>query len=298
VRKQFFRREIVRKKVAALFPSVSDFRPILSGEDSQTFRFDSEDGKFIFRVNPSAEVFRKDRFVYERFAAPKLPIPKALLIGQLEDHFYCVSQEMPGRTLEDLDPEHISQLLVPTCEVWRAIAESDLSGISECGLFDSKGAATFSTWHDFLVGNLDAAKRQWESVHSDANVNLINEWVDTFQLLAASCPEERGLVHGDFGSNNVLAEGKQITGVVDWSEAMIGDPLYDVANIFFWRTWLPCMEQQARYFEASPPNVPDWEERILCYQLRIGLSEIFGNSLKHGDEVMIWALTRWDAASR
>jgi aminoglycoside phosphotransferase (APT) family kinase protein len=39
-------------------------------------------------------------------------------------------------------------------------------------------------------------------------------------------------VHGDFGSNNVLADGEHITGVVDWSEAMIGDPLYDVANIF------------------------------------------------------------------
>ena len=124
------------------------------------------------------------------------------------------------------------------------------------------------------------------------NPNVLGEWLNTFHLLVASCPEERALVHGDFGSNNVLAEGEHITGVIDWSEAMIGDPLYDVANIFFWRTWLPCMERQAQYFEAHPFKVPNWEERILCYQLRIGLSEIFGNSTEHPSETAIWALGR------
>ena len=298
MRKPSFRRETARKKIDALFPGVSAFEPILSGEESQAFRFESEDRKFILRLNPNVEVFEKDRFVYERFARPKLPIPRVFLIGQLEDHFYCVSQEMPGRTLENVDPEHISRVLVPTCEVWHAIGESDLAGISGCGLFDSTGTTTFSTWRDFLVGILDTAKHQWESARPHTNVDVINEWVDTFHLLAASCPEERALVHGDFGSNNVLAEGEHITGVVDWSEAMIGDPIYDVANIFFWRTWLPCMEQQARYFEAHPLNVPDWEQRILCYQLRIGLSEVFVNSLERRSKTALGAWRRCEQIIR
>ena len=100
------------------------------------------------------------------------------------------------------------------------------------------------------------------------------------------------LVHGDFGSNNVLAEGEHITGVVDWSEALIGDPLYDVANIFFWRTWLPCMEQQAQFFEAHPLKLPNWKERVLCYQLRIGLSEVLANAFDRRDKTVFWALRR------
>ncbi len=39
-------------------------------------------------------------------------------------------------------------------------------------------------------------------------------------------------MHGDFGSNNVLADGTVTTGVIDWGEAMFGDPRYDIANIF------------------------------------------------------------------
>jgi hygromycin-B 4-O-kinase len=92
--------------------------------------------------------------------------------------------------------------------------------------------------------------------------------------LLSACPETRALIHGDFGSNNVLTHDGAITGVIDWSEAAIGDSLYDVANILFWRPWLPCMELQARYFESQRPDLLAHTERLLAYQLRIGLAEI------------------------
>src|SRR5699024_2408647 len=63
------------------------------------------------------------------------------------------------------------------------------------------------------------------------------------------------LVHADFGSNNVLTDNGRITAVIDWSEAMFGDSQYEVANIFFWRPWLACMEQQTRYFERRHPEL-------------------------------------------
>ncbi|MGI9070548.1 MAG: aminoglycoside phosphotransferase family protein [Bryobacteraceae bacterium] len=296
--KPFFGHEVVRQKLEALFSTVSGFERILGGEESQVFRFNSEDRQFIIRLNSSVQDFEKDRFVHERFARPELPIPKVFMIGQLEDHFYCISQRMPGRTLEDLDHQQVSGLLVPTRQVWQAIAKSDLGGISGCGPFNSSGVATFSTWRDFLLGVADTAKHDWDSVGLYTKVDVVKGWVDRLELLSATCPEQRALVHGDFGSNNVLTDGQYITSVVDWSEAMIGDPLYDVANIFFWRTWLSCMEQQAFYFEAHPPNVPDWEKLILCYQLRIGLSEVLENALDRRGEALIWALQRCEQIVR
>lgn len=292
MRKPSLGREAVRKSLEALFPSVSAIEPILSGEESQVFQFDSEARKLILRLNPNGQGFEKDKFVHERFARPKLPIPKVVMTGQLEDHFYCVSQRMPGRTLEDLDPQELSALLVPTGRVLQAVAEADLDGISGFGPFDSRGITTFSRWRDFLIGIVDTSQHDWDSVRLYTRVDAVKGWIDRLELLASTCPEQSALVHGDFGSNNVLAERQHITGVVDWSEAMTGDPLYDVANIFFWRTWLSCMEQQAKYFEAHPPNVPDWDKRILCYQLRIGLSEVFGNAIERRDEALRWSLQR------
>jgi hygromycin-B 4-O-kinase len=110
--------------------------------------------------------------------------------------------------------------------------------------------------------------------------------------LAEESPEERRLVHGDFGSNNVLCDAGRITGVIDWSEAMVGDPLYDVANILFWRTWLDCMEQQCRYFEIHEPQRLADRKRLRCYQLHIGLVTLF-EAARDGDRAVVdWAMQR------
>ncbi|WP_439897592.1 phosphotransferase, partial [Escherichia coli] len=79
----------------------------------------------------------------------------------------------------------------------------------------------------------------WGSVTGD---NQVADMAGRCAELARHCPNVRALVHADFGSNNVLTDGHRITGVIDWSEAMYGDPLYDIANILFWRPWLDCME--------------------------------------------------------
>jgi len=102
-------------------------------------------------------------------------------------------------------------------------------------------------------------------------------------------------VHGDFGSNNVLVEAGRISGLIDWSEAMAGDPLYDVANILFWRTWLDCMEQQARYLEESERHRLADQRSLDCYQLRIGLQVLHG-AFQDGDlRLAEWALRRCSA---
>ena len=102
--------------------------------------------------------------------------------------------------------------------------------------------------------------------------------------LSENMQDFRNLVHGDFGSNNVLYDGTSITGVIDWSEGHDGDPLYDVANIFFWRTWLDCMDLLASFlerygrFQPGQANAPrllstsHWSSRSLWQRISRGLS--------------------------
>jgi hygromycin-B 4-O-kinase len=104
--------------------------------------------------------------------------------------------------------------------------------------------------------------------------------------------DHRALVHGDFGSNNVLAENGRITGVIDWSEAMVGDTLYDTANLFFWRPWLACMEAQCRYMELHAADRLQGREKFCRYQVRIGL-QVAAEARADGDTKMeTWALGR------
>jgi hygromycin-B 4-O-kinase len=252
---------------------------IPGGDDSQVFRLQRGDCSFILRLNRSAAGFQKDEFVYRRFARPELPIPGIIQLGQAEGEFFCLSEAAPGRTLQDLSPHELTCTLEPAARALGAIAESTLGeGMTGYGPFNSTGIAPYRTWHDFLVDLLDPAGH--------------DPIANRFLSLANRVPETRALIHGDFGSNNVLTQDGRITGVIDWSEAMFGDQLYDIANIFFWRTWLDCMEQPAAYFERNLPLDEAQREHLLCYQLRIGLNEIRQNLTDNDRTMANWALSR------
>lgn len=275
---------------------ISDLEPLIEGEESRVFGFRWEGADFVVRVNPSADGFHKDAFAYRRFATPTLPIPEVLSIGRLgSGHAYCVSRRLPGPTLQELAGPDLQLVLEPVAQVMAAIAASDITGMSGFGPFDASGVGQCASWRDFLNSVGDRRHYDWNAAGKHIDIDRVKRILDLIDDLADACPEVRQLVHGDFGSNNVLTGENRITGVIDWSEALFGDPLYDVANILFWRPWLDCMEQQARYFEQQQPELLRDAERLRCYQLRIGVAEVYESAISGNDRLVAWAMSRCEA---
>lgn len=44
-------------------------------------------------------------------------------------------------------------------------------------------------------------------------------------------PSEPAFVHGDLHVKHVFVDGDEVTGIIDWSEAAQGDPLFDLASL-------------------------------------------------------------------
>lgn len=280
-------RAFLTYEMRQILGGISELVPIIEGEESRVFGFRHGQNDLVLRVNRDMEGFRKDDFAYRSFASVELPIPEIIAIGSLADgNAYCVSRRAIGRTLQDLTQIELLPVLEAVAGVMSAISQSDLCDDQGFGPFDASGAGAHTSWRDFLlqVGALD-----WRGTGLRGKIEGLLKLV---QELAEHCPEQRALVHGDFGSNNVLTDGPRITAVIDWSEALYGDPLYDLANILFWRPWLICMEAQARWFEAQRPEILKSIERLRCYQLHIGLKQIHASALAGHDEDMTWALKR------
>jgi len=88
-------------------------------------------------------------------------------------------------------------------------------------------------------------------------------------------PEDKFLIHGDFAGNNALSDGENITGIIDWGNSAYGDYLFDIAYMQFWQDdpmhfYAGVKEQQ----EAWGRNVENYDERVRCYLLHIGLGAI------------------------
>lgn len=284
--------ETIVEAVARDLGAISQWSKISQGEESQAFGIQVGGEGLVLRINRLGDGFRKDAFCASRFASPGLPIPDILSIGIVDQQAYCVSRRAAGITLQDLPVAALSGVIAPVANALRAMAETPLAETRGFGRFDAQGIGEHESWRDFLAVIADRRQYDWDSVDAVIGAGWSDRHLDRLMSLVAQCPQARGLVHGDFGSNNVLVHGAAVTGVIDWSEALFGDPLYDVANIFFWRPWLACMEAQARYFEEHEPQAMGNPLVLPCYQLRIGLQQVH-EAAQSGDEMDLrWAMAR------
>jgi hygromycin-B 4-O-kinase len=251
------------------------------GMESQAFRFDVGDEDFVLRIGSTRRGFEKDRWA-SAVAGRQVPVPVVFEIGSFDEAYtYCITHRLPGTTHEDLAPADAAGVVGEVAAAWAALASSDVNSVVGVGNFDAQGNAPANTWRAVLLGTLEAA-----TAADDGSV------LETYARLVERCPEERALVHGDFGSNNVLVHDGEVSGVLDWECAMVGDPLHDVANTRFWATYLPCMHVQAAHFDRTLRDVPDYRERVLCYALRIGVEEA-REARRDGDaELAEWASRR------
>ncbi len=270
--------------------TITNLEQLIEGMESQAFSFIHADKAYVMRVNRSAEGFSKDAYAYRHFSSEALPIPKVVQIGQIDArHAFGVTERMPGVTLQDTDGATVERVLEPTVQVWRAIGEADVAGTPGYGDFHSNGKGLFPSWRAYLLSILDPSYYDWDAVGNSSDRALVATLCERLQALVRACPEERRPVHGDFGANNVLTDGRRITAVLDWENAKYGDPLFDIAGAYFWSTWLGCMQAFADYCEQHLGQLPNYRERIWCYQLRCGLDEIYCAAIERATEMTAWA---------
>jgi aminoglycoside phosphotransferase (APT) family kinase protein len=70
------------------------------------------------------------------------------------------------------------------------------------------------------------------------------------------------LIHADLGPAHLLAEGGELTGVIDWGDVRVGDPALD----FAWLLQQPFAEAVLEGYGGHDPRLP---ERALFYH-RLG----------------------------
>jgi hygromycin-B 4-O-kinase len=284
--------DLIREEVARVLGASVVLTAVAQGEDSQTYGVDAAGQSYVVRINRSDEGFRKDRYAHERFSSARLPIPRVVAIGPIGDGLqFCISERARGSTLEDQASSEVSKLVDQLFTVWSELARCDIGDSSGYGWFDDNGTAFSESWRDYLRSEADG----WDELRAESE-RLVGrdpgDLLELYRSLIESCPEERRLVHGDFGSNNVIVDGGRVTAVLDWDHAMYGDPLFDVGTARFWATWLDCMARQIEFFDGRLSNLPNYDDRVLCYALYAGFHSFLEGGEHRDDDAARWCEAR------
>ncbi len=276
----------VRAAIEARAGPVSAFEALTEGLDSQAFGFRRGEDAFVARVNRRDHGFRKDAFIATTFASDLLPAPAVLSIDRLGvDLWLCISRRAPGRALHEAAGD--GALLAPAIlAVLDAIGAADVSALTGYGRIDAAGAGACATWREHLLQVFDSRFYDWPAVADRVDPGLRSRAGDALLRLAPTEAAARTLIHGDFGTGNLVVDADKITAVVDWDRAAFGDPAYDAANLFYWRE--PELAAVRAALLARHGGDQDWRRRLLAYQLRIALEELYDAAVARSPLDLEW----------
>lgn len=100
------------------------------------------------------------------------------------------------------------------------------------------GGIKFSSWNDYILAQFDGKTINWDEVLQRSVLDstlisaAIEKFIATLHILDLSL-SEYSLLHTDFNQRNLFVDPNThtIQGVIDWEDAVFGDPLYDFARI-------------------------------------------------------------------
>jgi len=248
--------------------------PIADGETAQAYYFDTPEGPRVLRVNSKDDSgFHKDRFAQTHFGSDTVPIPRIFDIGEIESGlFYAVSERAPGKTLDKFNKAEIDSLMPKIITTLDAIHAIPPIG-EGYGNWDLHGKGQSSSWREQLEKDLQ--EDDDETTSADFyDATLTDSLRTEITGMLDGLPEERKLVHWDYGFNNTLSDGTSITGVIDWEHAAYGDFLHDVAWLDFWDEKQGYAEAFKKFYADQGRDVPRFDERLTCYKLLIGVGSL------------------------
>lgn len=254
-----------------------------TGVSNEVYEMTNEDGEeFICRIakNKPHNRFGEEKWALDRARDVGAPVPQVLTITREEingaTYDICLESKIPGKALyeiHDLSKEERSGLLASTGEVLSMIHSIPVNGF---GKFDTEGKGEFSSiqeiLHDPYIEKEELLKIAQEL---GLNIDTIKKAYDIMGSGSASYPETHpSLIHGDFTPKHILVDNKKVTGVIDFENAMGGDPVMDLAHWhFFFKDQLN-VEEIIKGYKKKEDISTDFDRIFNLWRVYFGLMHL------------------------
>jgi hygromycin-B 7''-O-kinase len=220
------------------------------------------------------QCFRTERAFYGMTRGRDLPIPDLIAEGALyEDEGwrwpFLILGAMPGRDLRSLgdavrseDMEHVA-----------VFAGSVMRRLHDTNVTESE-LLTHTTYANLIADRVAKAERDhlaWRSL-PERLAGTIRDYLWQHRHLVDPETSPRRLIHGDLHGGNVFVAGSpgalESTGIVDFNDAAIGDPHYDLVSLHLkaFRADKALLRIALDAYEWEPLGA-DWIERMMSFTL-------------------------------
>ena len=280
---------------------ITEVAPLGTGHIARVFSFQAGGRDYVIRFVTAqmAHTLKKEAFIATLLAATDIPLPPILYQGTFQDFYFAITPKVSGTPLDELSRETYKQIIPSVIDMLDAIHQIDVRHTEKYGIFDDTGLGLFPSWQAHLLSVVEEEAEdgffgKWHRLFEESFLEreLFDRVFEEMKSLLVYVPEERFLVHGDYGFNNVLAEEGKITAVLDWANAQYGDFVYDVAWLDYYSPGVGYGPRFQQYYLAQNRSVPHFAERLKCYECYISLNALRFYAKSDLPEAYGWARQR------
>jgi aminoglycoside phosphotransferase (APT) family kinase protein len=281
------RTPIIADIVASVFAQPADVAPLQAqGTFHLVHRARFPSGRTLIVRSSLPDIFPSDdRLLIEQSVFPLLgplglhvPAIHLTSVGDRDRAAFdfVIMDEAPGQGLQ-----FMSESEQDDPAIWRALGTAvrrlhTVQGEGAGPLLPRRGEedatlrATGRSWHEYVLSHSEAhvARCLRSGMLAEAEAEEISRH---FAELPWDREPASALLHGDLGNHNVFVKDKRVLTLVDWEDALLGDPVFDVA---MWATFNPA-RRHAPFFDGYGARVHDEHFRLTfsAYFLRITLAK-------------------------
>lgn len=254
---------------------VSNITEIQGGAVSQSFSFFDQNQAYIIRFNYRDLGFYKDDYAARHFSSETVPIPQVIKIGKYQEHFYCLSEKAPGATLDTFSNTGEQALLPCTLKTLKTIHSIKVAPEAGYSYLDRFGQGECKTWQSHLLDKIENPYYSWEEkikqglMDEDTFRKAKETILNLLQYLPESCQH---ILHGDYGSDNLLIHENKVSAVIDWNNSLIGDWVFDIAYLEYWNPEIGYIVKARELYEDTNFSLKHFNHRAFCYLVIHGLA--------------------------
>ena len=265
---------------------IETLAPLKGGEWSAAYKFSLEGHIFVLRLSHTPENFHRDK-VAAQWASPNLPIPQIIKIDRYQDQYYAISPFFNGVAIENLSAIDLERTIPDFLSMMTALQSTNLDSIGGFGSITPMGQGAFHSWSEALLDvnndRPDSLTHGWRKALDETPEaqHKFDQHYDQLTKLVRFCPEQKHIIHSDLLYQNLLVHNHQISAVLDWGCAMVGDPVYDLALFAFFEPWFPVFTQvnliqkmRQSYLGQSRDSHHNFDQRMVACQIHLGLGNI------------------------
>ena len=240
---------------------------------------------YVVRMHPKG--IRNEYFYVEKLAqnaaiAQGIPVPRILEIHEARDEkdmdFTLVSAlsgvTMVSALLKDpsLEQSLLFQLGVLLAKIHEIKVEKYGSFDNNVAKIQKRLVGLHTSYRDFIWCGLEENLQRL--IHFGViSKDSAQEMKDIFEKITFEPVDGPRLIHNDYADWNILVDGKNISGILDWDECHAGDPIADLAC---WSTFFDIarMKELLKGYRTIKELPEDYDTRFHYYRLRYSISKM------------------------